>query len=196
MPRAPEYGDIVIPVHPTRDEDYIKHLVQTTNKSYLLFFTNRGRVYRLKAYRVPRGERTSRGTAIVNLLQLQEGETIQSVIAAQDYEQAKYLLFVTAKGVVKKTLMAAYDTNLRAGLIAINLRAPLLLIQAAVPHLKRSRGCVLNIGSLNGYCGEANLLAYSMSKGGLMTMSRNLANYLGPDRVRVQGKLVGLLRRY
>ena len=104
------------------DEDYIKHLVQTTNKSYLLFFTNRGRVYRLKAYRVPRGERTSRGTAIVNLLQLQEGETIQSVIAAQDYEQAKYLLFVTAKGVVKKTLMAAYDTNLRAGLIAINLR--------------------------------------------------------------------------
>ncbi|MFM7069436.1 MAG: DNA gyrase subunit A, partial [Actinomycetes bacterium] len=104
------------------DEDFIKHLVQTTNKSYLLFFTNRGRVYRLKAYRVPRGERASRGTAIVNLLQLQDGETIQSVIDARDYESAKYLMFVTAKGVVKKTLMSSYDTNLRAGLIAINLR--------------------------------------------------------------------------
>jgi DNA gyrase subunit A len=104
------------------EEDYIRELVQTTNKSYLLFFTNRGRVYRLKAYRIPRSERTSRGTAIVNLLQLQEDEKVQAVIDTQDYETHKYLMFVTANGVVKKTPMAAYDTSLKAGLIAISLR--------------------------------------------------------------------------
>lgn len=69
--------------------------------------------------------------------------------------------------------------------MAINVRAPLLLIRAALPHLKRSQGCVLNIGSINGYCGEANQLAYSISKGALMTLTRNLADALGHDRVRV-----------
>ena len=76
-------------------------------------------------------------------------------------------------------------------MIAINVRAPLLLIQAAVPHLKARAGCVLNIGSINGYCGEANLLAYSISKGGLMTLSRNLADALGRDGVRVNHFNVG-----
>jgi NAD(P)-dependent dehydrogenase (short-subunit alcohol dehydrogenase family) len=69
--------------------------------------------------------------------------------------------------------------------MAVNVRAPLLLIQAALAHLRQSQGCVLNIGSINGYCGEANLLAYSISKGGLMTLSRNLADSLGRQRVRV-----------
>ena len=74
---------------------------------------------------------------------------------------------------------------------AINLRAPLLLIRAAVEQLKKTRGCVLNIGSVNGYCGEANLLGYSVTKGGLMTMSRNLADALGRDGVRVTHFNVG-----
>ena len=69
--------------------------------------------------------------------------------------------------------------------IAVNLRAPLLLIKAALPLLKQSQGCVLNIGSINGYCGEGNQLAYSISKGGLMTLTRNLADALGPQQVRV-----------
>lgn len=69
--------------------------------------------------------------------------------------------------------------------MAINVRAPLLLIKAALPHLKRSQGCVLNIGSINGYCGEANQLAYSISKGALMTLTRNLADALGREKVRV-----------
>lgn len=75
--------------------------------------------------------------------------------------------------------------------MAVNVRAPLLLIQAAAPHLKATKGCVLNIGSLNAYCGEANLLAYSISKGGLMTLSRNLADALGRDNVRVNHFNVG-----
>lgn len=76
-------------------------------------------------------------------------------------------------------------------MIAINVRAPLLLIQAAAPHLKATRGVVLNIGSLNGYCGEQNLLAYSISKGGLMTLSRNLGDALAFDGVRVNHFNVG-----
>jgi NAD(P)-dependent dehydrogenase (short-subunit alcohol dehydrogenase family) len=76
-------------------------------------------------------------------------------------------------------------------IIAINVRAPLLLIQAAAPHLKATRGAVLNIGSLNGYCGERNLLAYSISKGGLMTLSRNLGDALAFDGVRVNHFNVG-----
>jgi NAD(P)-dependent dehydrogenase (short-subunit alcohol dehydrogenase family) len=69
--------------------------------------------------------------------------------------------------------------------MAVNVRAPLLLFKAALPHLKQSQGCVLNIGSINGYCGEANQLAYSISKGALMTLTRNLADAFGRDRVRV-----------
>jgi len=76
-------------------------------------------------------------------------------------------------------------------MMAVNARAPMLLIQAAYPHLKQSRGCVLNIGSVNAYCGERNLLAYSMSKGALMTMSRNLADALAYDGVRVNHFNVG-----
>lgn len=76
-------------------------------------------------------------------------------------------------------------------MMATNVRAPLLLIQAALPHLKQSHGCVLNIGSINAWCGEANLLAYSISKGALMTLSRNLADALGPDHVRVNHFNVG-----
>ncbi len=86
---------------------------------------------------------------------------------------------------VQRSNLSNTDAALFDKIIAINLRAPLLLIQAALPHLKQTRGCVLNIGSLNGYCGEANLLAYSISKGGLMTLSRNLADALGRDQVRV-----------
>lgn len=76
-------------------------------------------------------------------------------------------------------------------IMAINVRAPMLLIQASVEHLKKTKGAVLNIGSVNGYCGEANLLAYSISKGGLMTLSRNLADALGRDGVRVNHFNVG-----
>ena len=87
--------------------------------------------------------------------------------------------------------LAHTDATFFDKMMATNVRAPLLLVRAAVPHLKQSEGCVLNIGSINGYCGESNLVAYSISKGALMTLSRNLADSLCYDKVRVNHFNVG-----
>src|SRR5690606_32050186 len=105
-----------------RDDDYVTHILTTTAHAYLLFFSNRGRVYRLKAHEIPRKDRTARGTAIVNLLPLQPGEHIQAIIDTRDYETHRYLFFATRKGQVKKTKFNEYDSSLRSGLIAITLR--------------------------------------------------------------------------
>ncbi|HUS61535.1 MAG TPA: DNA gyrase subunit A [Acidimicrobiales bacterium] len=105
-----------------RDDDYVTHIVTTTAHAYLLFFSNRGRVYRLRAHEIPMKERTARGTAIVNLLPLAPSEHIQAIIDTRDYESHRYLFFATKQGQVKKTKFTEYDSSLRAGLIAINLR--------------------------------------------------------------------------
>jgi DNA gyrase subunit A len=105
-----------------RDDDYVTHIVTTTAHSYLLFFSNRGRVYRLRGHEIPMKERTARGTAIVNLLPLQPDERIQAIIDTRDYETSRFLFFATRLGQVKKTKFTEYDSSLRAGLIAINLR--------------------------------------------------------------------------
>ena len=104
-----------------KDEDTLTHLIHTTAHSYLMFFSTRGRVYRLKAHQIPVASRHARGSAIVNLLPLQEDERIQAIIDTRDYETNRYLFFATAKGRVKKTRFNAYDSSLRAGLIAIKL---------------------------------------------------------------------------
>jgi DNA gyrase subunit A len=104
-----------------RDEDYVEHLLTTTAHSYLLFFSNRGRVYRLRAHEIPMKDRTARGTALVNLVALQADEHIEAVIDTRTYEDGVYLFFATRNGVVKKTRMSEYDSSLRSGLIAINL---------------------------------------------------------------------------
>ncbi len=104
-----------------RDEDYVEHLLMTTAHSYLLFFSNRGRVYRLRAHEIPMKDRTARGTALVNLVALQPDEHIEAVIDTRTYEDGAYLFFATRNGIVKKTRMSEYDSSLRAGLIAINL---------------------------------------------------------------------------
>jgi DNA gyrase subunit A len=105
-----------------RDEDVITHLLHTSAHAYLLFFSNRGKVYRLKAHRIPLRERTSQGMAIVNLLNLQPDERIEAIIDTRDYETHRYLFFVTRNGVVKKTAFNAYDSSRSDGLIAISLR--------------------------------------------------------------------------
>ncbi|MDQ1509503.1 MAG: gyrase subunit [Actinomycetota bacterium] len=104
-----------------RDEDYVEHLLTTTAHSYLLFFSNRGRVYRLRAHEIPMKDRTARGTALVNLVALQPDEHIEAVIDTRTYEDGAYLFFATRNGIVKKTRMSEYDSSLRSGLIAINL---------------------------------------------------------------------------
>ena len=105
-----------------RDNDYVTQILRTTAHAYLLFFSNRGRVYRLRAHEIPPKERTARGTAIVNLLPLAPDERIQAVIDTRDYETSRFLFFATKKGQVKKTRFTEYDSSLRAGLIAINLK--------------------------------------------------------------------------
>ncbi len=105
-----------------KDEDYVVDIVTTSAHAYLLFFSNRGRVYRLKAHEIPVKERSARGTAIVNLLPLGPDEKIQAIIDTRTYEDNRYLFFCTKLGQVKKTLMSEYDSSLRAGIIALNLR--------------------------------------------------------------------------
>ncbi len=105
-----------------RDEDYVTQILTTTAHAYLLFFSTRGRVYRLKAHEIPMKDRTARGTAIVNLLPLQSDEKIKTIIDTRDYETNRFLFFATKHGQVKKTKFTEYDSSLRAGIIAINLR--------------------------------------------------------------------------
>ncbi len=105
-----------------RDEDFVTRILHTSAHAYLLFFTNIGRVYRLRAHEVPERERTARGLPIVNLLELQQGERVQAIIDTRDYETNRYLFFATRKGTVKKTRFTAYDSSLRRGIIAIDLR--------------------------------------------------------------------------
>lgn len=106
----------------TIDEDYIEDLLMTTTHHYLMFFTNFGRVYRLKAYEIPEASRTARGIAIVNILQLNPGEKISAMIPIKDYEENKNLFMVTKKGIVKKTSVMEFSNVRKNGLAAINLR--------------------------------------------------------------------------
>ncbi len=106
-----------------KDEDYIEHLFVASTHDYILFFTTVGKVYRLKVHELPLGSRQSKGRAIVNLLPFRQDEDVQAVIATRNFEEAKYLVFATRKGIVKKTEFAAYNTPLKAdGIIAIKLR--------------------------------------------------------------------------
>ena len=105
-----------------KDNDYVEHLFVASTHSYMLFFSTKGKVYRLKVYELPEASRHARGSAIVNLLPLEQGETISAVIATKDFPENEYLMFATEHGMVKKTSMELYDRTRRDGLIAINLK--------------------------------------------------------------------------
>ncbi|HET8564951.1 MAG TPA: DNA gyrase subunit A [Solirubrobacterales bacterium] len=106
-----------------KEDDYIAHLHICSTHDFLLFFTNRGKVYRLKVYELPEGSRTSKGSSLNNLLPLREAERVMAVIPTRDFKENKYLAFATAKGLVKKTEFLAYNTPIRAdGIIAIKVR--------------------------------------------------------------------------
>ena len=106
-----------------KEDDVISEMFIASTHEYVLFFTNRGKVYRLKVHELPIGTRQARGTAIVNLLPFEEGEKIASVISCREFPDDEYLLFATKSGMVKKTVMSAYDRSRRDGIIAINLKA-------------------------------------------------------------------------
>ena len=107
----------------TKDDDYIEHLFVCSSHDFLLFFTNRGKVYRQKVYELPEAQRTSKGRALVNVLPLRDGERVQAVLSTRDFQEGKYLVFATRKGMIKKTEFLAYNTPIKAdGIIAINIR--------------------------------------------------------------------------
>ncbi len=106
-----------------KDEDYIEHLFVCSTHDYLLFFTNRGKVYRQKVYELPEASRTAKGRALVNILPLREGEFVRAVLSTRDFTEGKYLVFATRKGMIKKTEFLSYNTPIKAdGIIAINIR--------------------------------------------------------------------------
>ena len=106
-----------------KEDDVIDEMFIASTHEYVLFFSSKGKVYRLKVHELPEGTRQARGTAIVNLLPFEDGEKIASVISCRAFPEDEYLMFATASGMVKKTAMAAYDRSRRDGLIAINIKA-------------------------------------------------------------------------
>jgi DNA gyrase subunit A len=120
-----------------KDGDFIEHLFVCSSHDYLLFFSNRGKVYRSKVYELPEASRTAKGRALVNVLPLREGEMIQAVLSTRDFTETKYLVFATRSGTVKKTELLAYNTPIKAdGIIAINIRDDdeLLAVRAVDPE--------------------------------------------------------------
>jgi DNA gyrase subunit A len=121
--RQQQRGGVGVTGMDMKDGDYIEHLFVASSHDYLLFFSNRGKVYRSKVYELPEASRTAKGRALVNILPLREGERIQSVLSTRAFNEAQYLVFATRKGVVKKTEFGAYNTPIKAdGIIAINIR--------------------------------------------------------------------------
>jgi DNA gyrase subunit A len=120
-----------------KDGDFIEHLFVCSSHDYLLFFSNRGKVYRSKVYELPEASRTAKGRALVNILPLAEGERIQAVVSTRDFTETKYLVFATRSGTVKKTEFLSYNTPIKAdGIIAINIRDDdeLLAVRAVDPE--------------------------------------------------------------
>jgi DNA gyrase subunit A len=121
--RQQKRGGVGVTGMDMKDEDYIEHLFVCSTHDYLLFFTNRGKIYRQKVYELPEASRTAKGRALVNLLPLREGERVQAVLATRDFSEGKYVIFATRKGQVKKTEFQAYNTPIKAdGIIAIKIR--------------------------------------------------------------------------
>ena len=116
----------------TLDEDFIEEIFMTTTHHYLMFFTNFGRAYRMKTYEIPEAGRTARGTAIINLLQLQPGEKISAVIPVKEWDETNYLIMATRDGIMKKTKMKDYSNIRKTGLLAISLREGDELIEVKI----------------------------------------------------------------
>ena len=130
----------------TLQDDYVEELFMTSSHHYIMFFTNTGRVYRLKTYEIPEASRTSRGMAIVNLLQLMPDEKITAMIPIKEYNEDKNLFMVTKNGIVKKTSMLEFENVRKNGLAAINLRDDDELIEVT-PKSIRLRKVVLDTPS-------------------------------------------------
>ena len=119
----------------TREDDFVEHLFITSTHNYILFFTNKGKMYKLKTYEIPEAGRQAKGTALVNLLQLDPDEKVSAVINIKDFQDGKYLIFMTKHGLVKKTELQEYETSRNTGITAITL-----LEQDELISVKLTRG--------------------------------------------------------
>ncbi|MFM9282311.1 DNA gyrase subunit A [Paenibacillus jiagnxiensis] len=130
----------------TKTEDFVEHLFVTNSHHHLLFFTDKGKVYRIKAYEIPDLSRTARGTPIINLIQIEQGESVNAVIPVEQFEDGKYLFFATRQGIIKKTPLDDYVNIRKGGLIAINLREDDALIEVKLTDGEQE----MVIGTANG----------------------------------------------
>lgn len=145
--KAQKRGGRGIAAHATRENDFVKHLFMTTTHHYIMFFTNKGKVYRLKAYEIPEAGRTAKGTAIVNLLALDPSEKITAVIPVKEFSNEEYLVMATRKGIIKKTVLSEYDSSRKSGIIGITLSDDDELIE--VKFTDGTKNIIM--GTKNGY---------------------------------------------
>jgi len=166
-----------------KEDDYIEHLHICSTHDFLLFFTNRGKVYRLKVYELPEGSRTAKGRALVNVLPLRDGERVMAVIPTRDFSENRYLVFATAKGLVKKTEFPAYNTPIRAdGIIAIKVRDGDELVQV---RLTSGEDDILLV-SKSGHASRFNESAVrSMGRDTSGVKGMNVAGKIGREANRV-----------
>jgi DNA gyrase subunit A len=154
-----------------KEDDYIEHLHICSTHDFLLFFTNRGKVYRLKVYELPEGSRTSKGQALVNVLPLREGEKVMAVIPTRDFKENKFLVFATAGGQIKKTEFLAYNTPIRAdGIIAIKVRDGDELVQVRLTSGEDDILMVSRSGNASRF-NETNVRAMGRGTGGVRGMN-------------------------
>ena len=132
----------------TRDEDFVENIFTASSHDFLLFFTNMGRMYKIKAYRIAESGRHAKGTAIVNILPLEEGEKVTATIPIKEFEDDKYLTMITKRGFVKKTSLEEYNSNRKGGIIAIGLREDDELIEVALTEKNQD----IILGTKNGMC--------------------------------------------
>jgi DNA gyrase subunit A len=164
----------------TKDEDFVEHLFVTNSHHYLLFFTDRGKVYRLKAYEIPDLSRTARGTAIINLIQIEQGETVNAVIPVKKFESEDYLFFATRQGVVKKTPLEDYTNIRKGGLIAICIREDDALIEVKLVTSDQE----LIMGTAQG-------MSIRFSENDVRSMGRSATGVRG-IRLRDDDKVIGM----
>jgi DNA gyrase subunit A len=179
----------------TIDEDFIEDLLMTTTHHYIMFFTNKGRVYRLKAYEIPESSRTARGTAIVNLLQLLPEERITAIIPLREYKDNRYLFMATKKGIVKKTPIKEYENIRKSGLQAINLREDDELIE--VKSTNRQKDIILV--TKNGICirfNEEDVRPTGRTSMGVIGMNLSDDDEIVGMQLHTQGKYLLFVSEY
>ena len=179
----------------TIDEDYIEELFMTTTHDYVLFFTNKGRVYRLKAYEIPESGRTARGTAIINLLQLQPEEKITAVITLKEFDENKYLFMATKQGIVKKTSISEYQNIRKNGLQAINLREEDELIEVKITNKEKD----IILVTKNGLCirfNENDVRSTGRTSMGVIGMNLSYDDEIVGMQLNTQGTHLLLVSEY